>query len=115
MTDVIVTGTGRWPQPFKPALPTLAPGMYTARITKAALAIDPATGEDWLAMVFATLSKEGVVMIESITHLKRQKPMIRSLYDIVEWPVRKPPHSLRYRHYKAKPQPNCGPRSNNPW
>lgn len=22
---------------------------------------------------------------------------------------------VKKRHYKAKPQPNCGPRSNNPW
>lgn len=116
MKDIVVVGaTGRWPQPFKPQVPILAPGTYAAMEARAALSVDLATGEDWMAMAFATLSRTGTVLIEDIIRLPRQKPTIRSLYDMVPWERLMTPRNKRNRHHKRKGQPNCGPRSKNTW
>ena len=37
------------------------------------------------------------------------------MYDFIDCVVNKHKRSIRNRHHKAKSQPNCGPRSNNPW
>lgn len=76
---------------------------------------DYAAAEDHMAAVFAKLSSTGTVMIEQIHHFPRGMGKSYGLYDMIDWTRYKFPRSTRNRHHKAKAQPNCGPRGNNPW
>lgn len=117
-----ITATGRWPQPFQPQASVLVPRPYQSSVIKTAIAMDFAKGEDFMSAVLAKLSSDGTVMIEQIHHFARgmgksyMRQTIHSLSDM--YAAMKDPYpsrSGRNRHYKAKAQPNCGPRGNNPW
>jgi hypothetical protein len=58
--------------------------------------------------MMATLALQGTVMYEMRLHDDH--------IDMLHHPfIYKSPRYKRNRHYKAKAQPNCGPRGNNPW
>lgn len=89
----------------------LPPGVYNAVIQ----GMTPTRGNAKmglrLKLALANAILTGTVMYEISLH--------DDMVDMCThgWPYKAPPvlRSLRIRHYKAKPQPNCGPRSNNPW
>jgi hypothetical protein len=85
------------------------------RLLTATLALDFAKGEDYMSAVMAKITTMGTVMIEQRFVWPRYVPTVHGLYDMMQWPVIKPPKNRRSRHHKAKAQPNCGPRGNNPW
>lgn len=103
-----VPGTGR----------TFAHRPYQSRIMDAILAVDLAKDVDYTAGIMAKLARDGTVMIEHCFRLHRGSAKtftIHGMSDMYDWPAIKPARGKLKRHCKAKPQPNCGPRGNNPW
>lgn len=64
-----------------------------------------------MKLALANLRMMGTVMYEIRLHDDNLDMITHG------WPYKVPraKRSLRNRHYKAKAQPNCGPRGNNPW
>lgn len=94
----------------------LEPGRYQART----IGIDFSHLEDRMVAAFAIALRDGTVMIKQTFDIPRgsSKPYmhtIHGLYDMIDWTQLRPSRNKRNRHYKAKAQPNCGPRGDNPW
>lgn len=86
----------------------LPPGVYNTVIQ----GMQPIRGSNKnglrLKLAMANLALMGTVMYEIRLHDDH--------LDIIDHPyIYKSPRRKRSRHYKAKAQPNCGPRGNNPW
>ena len=90
----------------------LPPGVYNAVIQ----GFEPSLRGAPKANLRMKLALANAVLMGTVMYEMR---MHDDMIDMVTygWPYKAPPvrRSLRVRHYKAKPQPNCGPRSNNPW
>ena len=87
----------------------LPPGVYNAVIQGFEPSLRGAPKANLLMrLAVANAVLTGTVMYE-----------IRMHDDMLDWTthpwIYKTPRSMRSRHHKAKAQPNCGPRSNNPW
>lgn len=90
----------------------LPPGMYNATI----LGLGPSLrGSPKLnlrmKLALANALLTGTIMYEIRLHDDKVDMVTHG------WPYReiRPSRNQLKRHHKAKPQPNCGPRSNNPW
>lgn len=79
----------------------LKPGLHTAMM----VALDLSATEDRINAMFA-VGKSQIVIRNS---------MVTGMYDFIDHTMYKSKRSARKRHKNAKPQPNCGPRGNNPW
>lgn len=98
--------------------PTLPPGRHVCRV----IAVDRAPGEAFLSAVMAQLSVTGHVIIEQLWQVDNlPKPLKLKPYSYLDMILpsllesSKSQRSLRNRHHKRKPQPNCGPRGANQW
>lgn len=96
----------------------LTPGLYPASV----ISMDFSKLEDYTVATYAVVMRDGVVAIKDINRISRgtgksyMRYTIHSLSDM--YAALKDPYPTRAgrnRHYKAKAQPNCGPRGNNPW
>jgi hypothetical protein len=69
--------------------------------------------EDYMTTIYAVGLRDGTVMFQAPFHAGKGK--IWGMYDMIDMRHFKQTRNKRNRHYKAKAQPNCGPRGNNPW
>lgn len=88
----------------------MEPGHHKVRT----IGIDYSALEDRMVAAFATMARDGTVVIEHIFEFPR-RPRIMGMWDMYAWPTMPTPRNKRNRHHKAKAQPNRGPRGNNPW
>lgn len=87
----------------------LSPGVYNATIQGFEPSLRGAPKANLrMKLAFANLLMTGTLMYEVRLHND-------NLSMITHPWIYKSPRSKRSRHHKAKPQPNCGPRGNNPW
>jgi hypothetical protein len=85
----------------------LSPMRYPIIVT----GIDFSHLEDYMTAVYAVGVREGTVLFEAARGMGKSYGM----FDMIDWTRVKQTRSKRNRHHKAKAQPNCGPRGNNPW
>jgi hypothetical protein len=92
------------------AAPKLAPGLHECRV----IAVDRANGKDFTAGIMAQLAVTGPIIIEYVWTLPDMVELRPYSYaDIINMPYALPRKGDR--HYKRKPQPNCGPVGRNQW
>jgi hypothetical protein len=87
--------------------------MYPAIVT----GIDFSHLEDYMTAIYVVGLRDGTVMIKDILRIPKSagKGKIWGMRDMIDMRHFKQKRNKRNRHYKAKAQPNCGPRGNNPW
>lgn len=90
---------------------SLPPGVYNAVIQGMSPTRGSAKNGLRLKLALANAVLMGTIMYEIHMHDDMMDTLVHG------WPYKAPRvlRSLRVRHYKANPQPNCGPRGNNPW
>jgi hypothetical protein len=96
------------PRPYQTMKNTLPPGLYDAVIKNCTEVRGSGKNGLRMKLALANAIMMGTVMYEIRLHDDH--------IDTLHLPfIYKSPRSKRNRHYKAKAQPNHGPRGNNPW